>query len=198
MKTQKEENEEHGKECAALILLMKYGDKNAEGDLFILCKSRMYGFAWNLYRDRQEAEDACGECWEKCRDEIMKDEYKEGNCFTGFACKLIKNDFLMLVRKGIVFINLDSAEEIANTEREECFSKGMKALLNKLLSTYTVRMQDILWMVYIEGVPYKIVGRKYNITADSLRGEVSIVKRRLKRDLSLYDGDFFEEMDSSG
>jgi len=196
MKSQKEENEEHGKECAALIVRMKDGDKNAEGELFIICKSRLYRYAWKLYGNKEEARDACGDSWEKGRDEIINKNYKEDNSFTGLICKFIKNDFLKLKRKKIFFVKLDSIEEIANTEREECYSKGMKVLVMKLLSTYTPRMQDIMTMICIQGVPYNIVGRKHNISAASLRGEVSLVKKGFRAKLGLYDGDVLVEMDS--
>ena len=196
MKTQEEKNEEHGKECAALVVKIQNGDKDAEAELYIKCKPMLFNYAKNLCKNTPDAKDTLSNAWEKGMIRIRKLKYKEGNRFPGFICTLMHNDFLDDPRKKVKFVNLDFIAEIANTIREECYSKGMRALLHKLLLKHTARMQDIIQMVFVQDIPFKIVGRKYNIKANTLRSEVSKIKNALKAKLKLFKGDMFVEMDS--
>jgi hypothetical protein len=92
MKTQEEKNEEHGKECAVLVVKIQNGDKDAEAELYIKCKTMLMNYAKNLCKNLPDAKDALSKAWEKGLIKIRSNKYKEGNRFPGFICTIMNSE----------------------------------------------------------------------------------------------------------
>ena len=175
-KSKQEIADERGKFCAGLITTIKeYKDNGiAEGKLFSFCKGKLMRVAMGLLKDAQKAKDVVSDGWMDMMGEIWNGNYHEQNTFDGFGGRIIRNICLKIIKEAKRFVGLDAISDLTNPEEEQSrFSDEMKIVLKGLMSKLSVIMQDKITMFYIDDIPWKIVGKKYNVSADTVRGEVS-------------------------
>jgi DNA-directed RNA polymerase specialized sigma24 family protein len=143
MKTQKEIDEENGIIDAALIVLIKEGDKKAEGTLFMLRKNKLYRIAFGYYKNKEDAEDAMMEAFETTIDTIMDGTYIEDNCYERYLCKILKNKFLngIDIDKKRILVPLDIISELPETLSVDNSEDDEKvAKIKMILLTFSKKM----------------------------------------------------------
>lgn len=183
MKTQKEIDEENGIIDAALIVLIKEGDKKAEGTLFVLRKNKLYRIAYGYYHNKQDVEDAMMEAFEITIDTIMDGTYIEGNCYERYLCKILKNKFLngIDIGKKRISVPLDIIAELPEVlPYDKSDDDENVAKIKMILLTFSKKRQDLFTLRIIDKLDYKAIGKILHITAKSASSEFSKILKMIK------------------
>ncbi len=172
--------------CAGWIAIRGLGLDNGKAELelysFIIIK--MTAIAMGLLKDGLMAKEAFSKAWEDILKEIDNGHYKEQNIFEAYSRKIITNICFKILKGTKRFDELDEEGNFPNPEAPQSkYSDEMKAYIKVLMLECTVIMQDKITMHYIDGDDWNIVGKKYNISADTVRGEVSKKMRQFKKKL---------------
>lgn len=182
---QKETDLENGIKDAALIILIKNGDKKAEGALFLLCKNKMYRVAYGYYRNRQDAEDAYMEAFDMAMVAMMDGSYIEKNHFEQYVCAIIHNKFLNGIRNRHTMINYD--ELLNNPEsldEDDGLKEERKERIRITITTLSQKRQD-LYNLRVKGKKgYNEIGELLGISPKSASSEFEKILQIIKSKIS--------------
>jgi len=171
---------------AQLIVQFQNGDVKGFNALELRHGKKLIAFLFKHFHSIENCKDACQKFWLSAVIKFLDHTYIEKNHFLQWmqtsAFHIYLNDHRNDNKKAPIEKALDKPAPI--NEEDNSTTKEKVAALRKLFSKLTPRMKDMLIMHYINGIKWKVIGKKYKNSANSIRSECSKVMKTLKRKLS--------------
>ena len=112
------------------MLSLKFGRREALGEIYRLSKRAVYLSAFAVLRNKQDAEDVTQDAFVRVCEQIGR--YKPKGTPLGWICAIVKNLARTAIKKRKRFVPLESAEELAAEPLTD--SSGILELAAKVLN----------------------------------------------------------------
>jgi RNA polymerase sigma-70 factor, ECF subfamily len=149
----------------------------------------LYGYAFRILQNQQEAEDAVQEIFIKLWNLGKKlDEY---NSIPALAVTMVKNHCIDQIRKRRRFINEDPGGEITgNIDDESPYtlleSKESGKILQQIIDGLPGIYKDAVTMRDIEGQSYEEIAQKTEQNINTLRVTLSRARKLIRDEFNKY------------
>ncbi len=167
-----------------LLLLLKEGDMAAFDAIFNKYCNRVYGFVIRYVKREEDADDIVQEVFIKIWESRMKiDVYLS---FDSFLYTIAYNTTISLLRKRVTEKNaheyLKSIQQIKTTNNviDELHFKQLKGELKSLTNNLTPRQKEIFILSREEGLSYKEIAHKLNISTNTVKNHLVTALKYIK------------------
>ncbi len=171
-----------------LLLLLKKGDMVAFDAIFNRYCNRLHGFVIRYVKREQDAEDIVQEVFIKIWESRMKiDVYSS---FDSFLYTIAYNTTISILRKRVTEKNaheyLKSIQQIKTTNNviDELHYKQLKGELNSLTNKLTPRQREIFILSREEGLSYKEIAKKLNISSNTVKNHLVTALKFIKSQMN--------------
>jgi RNA polymerase sigma factor (sigma-70 family) len=158
-------------------------------DLVRQLNRKLYGFAFRILRNQEEAEDAVQEIFIKLWNLGKKlDEY---NSIDALAATMIKNHCIDQLRKNrhfvheeqnnLIFQNIDDASPYILMENRESDD-----ILHHIIDQLPVIYKDVIKLREIEGLSYEEIADKTEQNINTLRVTLSRARKMIRDEFNKY------------
>ena len=171
-----------------LILELQHGNAKAFEELYIRYNARLYNFFYKIIRNTQEAEGLVQEVfitiWEN------KEKLDENKSFSSFIFRIARNKVLNIIKQKLTqkvyrkYI-LDKDKDWMDL-RTDIESRELMDLIQKSIDALPERTKEIFLFSRNDGMTYKEIAQKLNITENVVDHEIRKALQKIKEFLSKY------------
>lgn len=173
-----------------LVSHLKQGNPKAFEQLFLKYQKKLYYFCRKIIKNKEDSENLVQntflEIWEN------RQNIDEEKSFSGYLFKAIKNKVYNYIKKKINeqfyldFINEDS-EEYSEDQYE---TKQLVDIVNELIQKLPERRKEIFLLSRNEGLTYKEIASKLNITENTVDTQIRKTLDFLRFEYQKYTNKF--------
>lgn len=159
----------------ALVLGLKKDNIQSFGRIFSLYHKRIYNFCLSLHQSQDDAEEIVQKVfvalWEQ-REQV--DENKPpGEYMYSIARYMIYNDFRRKVYKKAAFDHFTlNSPEANNSTKDEVLFNELLTFLESQIERLPERQREIIKLSRYEGLTYRQVAEKLNITENTVDTQI--------------------------
>jgi RNA polymerase sigma-70 factor (ECF subfamily) len=164
------------KEEKILVSLMKAGNSYAFEKLYSLYSKKLYNFAYNILKSKEDAEGIVQnvfiKIWET-RSEINTELY-----FSGFIFRIAKNMILNLLKKRmfekeyITYLHR-TPEDISLPVEQEINFLELNLEIERIINELPEKRREIFRLSREEGLTYKEIAENMNISVNTVNTQIS-------------------------
>ena len=172
-----------------LVYELKGGNTKAYEILFFHYYRKLYSFSYKITGNTQEAEDLVQEVFISIWDN--RDKLDENRSFSGFLFKIAKNRALNIIKSKLtrqIYIQYTQNEDKVHWDKEIEIGELLE-MINKSLASLPEQTQKIFMLSRNEGLTYKAIAQKLNISENIIDHEIRKALKVIKEYLSA--GDYF-------
>jgi RNA polymerase sigma-70 factor (ECF subfamily) len=163
--------------------------RNDFEDLVRQLARKLYGFAFRILRNKEEAEDAVQEVFIKLWK--MKDNLHEYKSLDALAITMTKNYCIDLIRKQRHMIADDQykQEQMVTgmaTPYEEVVQKETGSILRRIISQLPVNFRELITLREIDGLSYEEMAVKTGQNINTLRVNIARARRLVRDEFNMY------------
>ena len=170
-----------------LVYELKGGNTKAYEILFFHYYRKLYSFSYRITGNTQEAEDLVQEVfifiWNN------RDKLDENRSFGGFLFKIAKNRALNIIKSRLtrqIHIHYKQNNDNVHWDREIETGELME-MIHKSLTSLPKQTQQIFMLSRNEGLTYKEIAKKLNISENIVDHEIRKALKVIKEYLSAGD-----------
>jgi len=144
--------------------------------------------AMSYLKDKTIAEDAAMDCFERLMVDLKDTEVEN---FGGWYYSVVRNYLLKMKRRRQKHFNnvqVDSAFDLGSEDRqmEQLFNGGdqqIKNLVDDIIQNLKPEQQVCVRLFYLEGLSYRAIAEKENLSEKKVKSHIQNGKRKLKIEL---------------
>jgi RNA polymerase sigma-70 factor, ECF subfamily len=150
---------------------------------------KLYGFAFRILRNQEEAEDAVQEIFIKLWK--MKENLKEYTSIDALATTMTKNYCIDQIRKKKHFIQKENDKQnFQNTDNTSPYelmaSRESYEILNHIIDQLPVIYKVVIKLREIEGLSYEEIADKTEQNINTLRVTLSRARKMIREEYNKY------------
>jgi RNA polymerase sigma factor (sigma-70 family) len=158
-------------------------------DLVLQLSRKLYGFAFRLLRNQEEAEDAVQEIFIKLWN--MKEKLKEYNSIDALATTMTKNYCIDQIRKQKNFSHEEPGTQIdfqvtSPSPHEQMESLESNEIIYKIIDHLPDIYKVIIKLREVEGLSYEEIAEKTDQNINTLRVTLSRARRIIRDEYNKY------------
>lgn len=162
-------------------------------DLVSKHSRRLFGYAWQILKNREEAEDAVQEVYIRLWNMGSKlEEYKN---IEALAVTMTKNYCIDQIRKRRHIINENLISPLLPVKNEpspydQVENDEISGILNAIIGKLPDIYQKIIQMREIEGFSYEEISEKTNLSINNLRVTLSRARKIIRDEYKKYQDEY--------
>ena len=171
------------KQDSELIALMKIDSRRAFGELYIRYYDQLRYYCKKYLNDETEAEDVVQDIyihlWE------TRNTLNITSSFSGYIYATAHNRILKMLRQIDVHLRyaqhiLMNAKEGTSETEDSIIDNDYAVLLNKMIERLSPKQKEVFLLSRIEGLTYKEIAERLQISVPAVQKHVSIVLEKIK------------------
>lgn len=172
------------------LLAIRNGDERAFTQLFNEMKVSLASYAFRILFDQKEAEEVVHTTFCKLWDNRGKIEINES--IKSYLYKSVYNNSISILRKkkqfgkyfelGLTDVYFNKIVQDPNSEMRIVDSETRKIIL-EAINDLPEKCRNIFVSCKIDGLTYRQVAEKYNLSEKTVENQMSIALKRLRKDL---------------
>jgi RNA polymerase sigma factor (sigma-70 family) len=164
--------------------------RNVFNDIIHNIHRRLFGIAFRILRNREEAEDVVQEVFLKMW--MMKDKLDLYKDPAGLAVTITKNNCIDRIRKLKHIDNEEYASglQVADSEPtpfQQLEKNETTAIISKIIGKLPQSYREIIQMREIDGLSYEEIAMKNNMNINTLRVSISRARQMIREDYLKYN-----------
>jgi len=158
-----------------LVLRLKEGDSAAFEKLFCQYHQKVFNFALKMLHSKMEAEGVVQNTFVKIWEN--RSSLDETHSFHGYLFKIAQNDIYNHFRKRLnekyyrEYL-LEYAEKLESSLEEKINLNELEVIVEEIMSNLPERRREIFLLSRNEGLTYKEIGLKLNITENTVDTQI--------------------------
>ena len=153
---------------------------------------RLYGYAFRILRNQEEAEDAVQEVFIKLWK--LKDRLGEYNSVDALATTMIKNHCIDQVRKGKNIFNNEGSSQLyvvspSPSPEQEMVNKESDEIIHRIIDSLPEIYRSVIMLRDIEGFSYEETAEKTTQTVNNLRVILSRGRKMIRDEFNKYQNE---------
>ena len=163
--------------------------RNDFEDLVRQLARKLYGFAFRILRNQEEAEDAVQEVFIKLWK--MKEKLQEYQSLDALAITMTKNYCIDIIRKNKPMTYGDQYQQeqmVTNlaTPYEVVVQKETGTILRRIISQLPSNFRELITLKEIDGLSYEEMAVKTGQNINTLRVNIARARRLVRDEFNLY------------
>ena len=177
----------------SLIQRTLAGDATAQEHLFKVHAARLYRMAFNVLRNKEDAEDALQDCWLRACTNLQSFEGRSS--FSTWLTRIVINSALMILRKKrtVREVSMDAMEEAdrvslihqipdGSPNPEQSFVESeRKKILNLAVCGLRPGIQAVIQFGHLQGLSAKETARGLGISVAAAKGRLFHARAALRK-----------------
>jgi RNA polymerase sigma factor (sigma-70 family) len=163
--------------------------RNAFNDIIHVNHRKLFGIAFRILKNRQEAEDVVQEVFMKMW--MMKDKLDKYNDASGLAVTMTKNNCIDRIRK---WKNFDTEEyesgiqaiDSAPSPHQQLEKNETTAIISDIIGKLPPGFREIIQLREIDGLSYEEIALQNNLNINTLRVTISRARQMIKENYLKY------------
>ncbi len=169
-----------------LVIKLKRGDVDAFTVLYQRYSKRLFGFCYKLLGAKEEAEDIVQRTFLKVWKN--RQHINEEKSFSAFLYTISHNKALNILKRMVnerYYLNTIEYQlnDCSNSVLKEVYYNELNSSLEKLIKQLPQRRKEIFLLSRNEGLSYREIGRKLNISENSVNTQISLAIKFIKSKL---------------
>ncbi len=167
-----------------LIKAIKEGDHNSFEQIYFHYCEKVYLFACRYLYNNQEAEGIVQEVFYRIWE--YRKNLDENQSFNGYILTITKNVIFNENRKKIIFNSyardiVNYINKDTNQTEDQIIYENIKLIINKEIENFPPKRKQIYKMSRNEGLSYKEISKKLNISEKTVETHIRLAIKRLKK-----------------
>jgi len=159
-----------------LVSLMKAGNSFAFEKLYFSYSKKLYNFAFNILKCKEDAEGIVQNVFTKIWE--TRSEINTDLSFGAYIFRIAKNMMLNQLRKKIIekeYINylLTKPEDTSLPVEQVINFMELNLEIERIISELPEKRRKIFWLSRNEGLTYKEIAEKRNISVNTVNSQIS-------------------------
>jgi RNA polymerase sigma-70 factor (ECF subfamily) len=151
---------------------------------------KLYGYAFRILRNQEEAEDAVQEVFIKLWK--MKEKLEEYNSIDALATTMIKNHCIDQVRKEKNIFNNDGSSQFSVTSPlpspdQEMENRESDEIIHRIIDNLPEIYRTVIQLRDIDGFSYEEVAEKTAQTVNNLRVILSRARKQIRDEFNKFE-----------
>ncbi len=181
-----------------LVTLARKGDTEAYDELVTRHRNRIYGLAYNMTSNREDAEDLVQEVFVKAYDSLKK--FKGDSSFYTWIYRIAVNRAINFIKKrkrrtGLSLDDVDGGIErdpayVELSSRDTPFRDAtlseIQEKMNKALQTLSEKHRAVVVLHDIQGIPHDEIANMLKVSSGTVRSRLFYARQALQVELSEY------------
>lgn len=169
-----------------LIKACQNGNRNAQNQLYLQYKNRLFGVCLRYSKSREEAEDFLQDGFIKIYSDLY--QYRPIGSFYGWMRKVMVNICLQHIRKRKDLFSTADIADVAHLHRvdDNVFSEFRHKALLDMVQKLPDGYRTIFNLYAIEGYSHKEIGEQLGLSTATSKSQYSRAKATLRQMLEKY------------
>lgn len=177
-----------------LVAQAKSGHPSAFGELYECHQARIYRAAFRILRDRQDAEDAVQNSFQRAFTNLCR--FREDSAFSTWVTRIAINEALMMLRHRRAMspitgtsnddaqqtLAFDLADERPTPEQAAVESERRAAMI-KAISCLRESFSTVIFLREFHGLTSAEIARQLGLTVSTVKARIHHARRYLRRHL---------------
>jgi RNA polymerase sigma-70 factor (ECF subfamily) len=164
-----------------LLRACRAGDREAFGQLFDICRHRVYAIAYGICNDRAAAADVSQEVFMKLWSRLSQFDHRAS--FATWLYRIAVNTAIDHQRARRESLPLPETLEDSRRLDDDFAQRQRRARVERAVQALPLKLRSPLVLRHVEGLAYSEIARVLGVSTGTVASRLSRAHARLERDL---------------